>query len=579
MKQLIDKIKASNVTPEDIKACSIEQLTSAGSNGNTALHVACKYNNLTVIEAIIERLGPKKVAELAFLENKEKETPIDIADDCGSEAGRKLFSLLTGDKLAEIIGITELKWGDIFFTLINEPEESTTTTTKLNKDKEETARIIALSNSAGISMLHFAAKGYPRVVPLILSVLDTSTAGALNLLNKNGNTPLHLATRYQPDAVQPLLATLGDSAAAAANNPNNNGFTPLHLAADFQPAAVPQLIKALGESAAAAVNNLNNDGLTPLHLAILYQPAAVPPLLAALGDSAAANYQNKNGWTTPLRLAAVYQPDAVQPLIEVLGIDNAIKQLTNKKCSLISVQEKKAISTVITTIMRDRLFPKLIKENELTEIQHALCLKYKNKLKDFLLTQYGQNAQKLIRSINKETPLGKIFWHTTTRANIGLFGSSENIEPKIVRGIKKLINNLLRTNKHDLDTPAFCSIPDGDQQQYYHQEEDGSYMEVTRIEITREDNKDIQHTIFIFPKDDPQKRHFMEFNEEHKLIATHLRTGNSEKLVFDKDEYAEREMWRTYQSEMSGLRPNETQKEFIEACHPAASLELRAPSL
>jgi TPR repeat protein len=84
------------------------------------------------------------------------------------------------------------------------------------------------------------------------------------------------------------------------------------------------------------------------------------------------------------------------------------------------------------------LFPKLIDEGEkLTEQEIKLCIKYKEVLKEQLFAQYTEDLITLENAIDKNKPLGKIFW--TQRSRFRIFQSSV---PLTVISIQEKITQL-----------------------------------------------------------------------------------------------------------------------------------------
>ena len=189
-------------------------------NGDTLLHVACRYSTVSTVSFLAKSLKFKTdtlnesgVAPLHFACRRGFINMVQSVSNCNPQAQVNDVSMLTDVKFVH-----------------------------------------------GDTPLHVACRS--RNVNIVRYLLKNGHTKALRVCNKLNELPLHLACQLGDNMVRPFVryATIFDCSAE-----NLSGDTPLHIACRNKPTA--NIIKLLVNEMNCKTNAVNKDGDLPLHIA------------------------------------------------------------------------------------------------------------------------------------------------------------------------------------------------------------------------------------------------------------------------------------------------------------------------
>lgn len=265
-------------------------------------------------------------------------------------------------------------------------------------------------------------------------------------LNDEGDTALHLACELgDEEKALEIIAVLDKNAASAAKTAAADGWTPFHLAARYGSVklinTITQILGTDVTSAAALITSSQH--WTVLHAAAKYNSVeSLEAIITALGEDAVdiiAALRDSDGFTLLHLVGAYSSEESIQALIAVLGID--VEDQLKNNCPLHDF-EKEAVREQIEYVIKEKLFPKLLANNEdLSEKQMALCFKYSKALKEVLFANYGNSEEALNTAIDTNTKLGRFLQQQAKKTKV--FESS--IISSIYKRIAKLQKETLRT--------------------------------------------------------------------------------------------------------------------------------------
>jgi ankyrin repeat protein len=230
-------------------------LTQPVKGEETALYLACKVENLKLVQALIARLGITKAKRIATKGMNDIPSPLYLALN---NKNRALFiEFLQLDIKAEDIPEqapidvnNEFLNGFLLEAVQNNSEEQVLLFLKMGANPS------AKENESGNTTLHLAAQnGHQSIVKLLLS------KASVNEKNINGDTPLHLAVQGGHLSV---IKELCDP--DTIKEKNNQGDTPLHLAVLNAENAGVEIAELLLSNTQALINIVNNEGNTALHM-------------------------------------------------------------------------------------------------------------------------------------------------------------------------------------------------------------------------------------------------------------------------------------------------------------------------
>ncbi|CAD6208853.1 GSCOCG00010682001-RA-CDS, partial [Cotesia congregata] len=280
--------------------CALMLLKSgAGPNlttddGQTPVHVAAKYGNLTTLKLLLEDGGDP------MYKSKNGETPLHLAcRGCRSAVASYLIEFVK-EKKGPVHLAAQHGHGQVLEVMRT----------------SQTLRVS--SKKLGVTALHVAAYfGQADTVRELLTHIpgtvksDPPTGGSLvgELGSESGMTPLHLAAYSgNENVVRLLLNSAGVQVEAATTE---NGYNPLHLACFGGHITVVGLLLS---RSAELLHKADRYGKTGLHIAANHGHYQMVEVL--LGQGAEINATDKNGWT-PLHCAArAGHLDVVRLLVE-----------------------------------------------------------------------------------------------------------------------------------------------------------------------------------------------------------------------------------------------------------------------
>ena len=236
-------------------------IDTINNEGNTPLHIACKYGYIEVVNILIENGGDINMAN-----GYDSDTPLHLA--------------ISNNHL------------EVAMDLIKYNANINAT----NSDQSTPLHLACLNGNIKIAMA-LIEKG---------AVIDA--------IDNRQNTPLHIACNYDYFEVAMALIEKGAAIDAIDNKQN----TPLHIACNYDYFEVAMALIEKG----AAIDARNSDQDTPLHRAC--NRGHIEVAMYLIEDGADMNARNKNG-DTPLHEACVFgRWELVNDLIEA-GANKNIK--------------------------------------------------------------------------------------------------------------------------------------------------------------------------------------------------------------------------------------------------------------
>jgi ankyrin repeat protein len=198
------------------------------NEGQVPLHIACEHGNLEIIKLVSSQ--PTLDINLQDL-SEAGNTPLHIACKSESRPWRRgdvlpCFRYLLLEKHCSISIQNNLKELPFHILLNNySVTEDDTQSIIAMCNKEELHNIINAQNSDGMTMLHLACK---NSAVSIVHFLTSNFQCDVNLLDGNGNLPLHYAVDHGLYKLVEMV--IDDSTPIHAKN--SSGFTPLQIACE-----------------------------------------------------------------------------------------------------------------------------------------------------------------------------------------------------------------------------------------------------------------------------------------------------------------------------------------------------------